>query len=238
MSNRGDKGGKAPSFNVLSAVSGARLEAEASRSDVQKKGDAIRNAEARRLREQGGTSSAAAFGAASSFAAAQRLGGGGLAAAPVPRAAGDISPRPVDCAEGEGGGEGSADNSPRGRSRSPSFKPYLEAWRKKHPEFEDFKPKIQRKRTIETNTAVVACGSAWASHYDDLQHLVKARHMRVDLRHGNKLMPVKTQIEGARRSSRAGVSDFTTQAGASHRQREEGKISKYSAFSACVALAC
>jgi hypothetical protein len=121
MSNRGDNGGKAPSFNVLSAVSGARLVAEASRSVVQQQGDAIRNAEAKRLREQGGTGSAAAFGAASSFAAAQRLGGGGLAAAPVPRA-GDISPRPVDCAEEEGGGEGSANNSPRGRSRSPSFK--------------------------------------------------------------------------------------------------------------------
>ena len=126
------------------------------------------------------TKSSAAFGEASRTAAEQRRAKGGLEAAPVARA-GDISPRPVDCAEGEGGGEGSADNSPRGRSRSPSFKPYLEAWRKKHPEFEDFKPKIQRKRTIETNTAVVACGSAWASHYDDLQHLVKARHMRVDL---------------------------------------------------------
>ena len=129
MSNRGDKGGKASSFNVLSAVSGARLVAEASRSVVQKQGDAIRNAEAKRLREQGGTSSAAAFGSASSFAAAQRLGGGGLAAAPVPRA-GDISPRPVDCAEEEGGGEGSANNSPRGRSRSPSFKPFSATWRK------------------------------------------------------------------------------------------------------------
>jgi hypothetical protein len=216
MSNRGDNGGKAPSFNVLSAVSRGRSVAEASRSVVHKQGDAIRNAEAKRLRE-GGTSSAAAFGLASSFAATHRLGGGGLAAAPVPRAAGDISPRPVDCAEGEGGGEGSADNSPRGRSRSPSFKPYLEAWCKKHPEFEDFKPKIRRKRTIETNTVVVACGSEWASHYDHLQPLVTARHMRVDLRHGNKLMPVKTQIEGESHSSRAGVSDFTTQAGASHR---------------------
>jgi hypothetical protein len=221
MSTRGDNGGKAPSFDVFSAVSGGRSVAEASRSVVQKQGDAIRNAEAKRCREQEGMKPAAAFGSASRFAAAQRMAGGGLAAVPVPRA-GDISPRPADCAEEGGCGAGSADNSPRGRSRSPSFKPYLEAWCQKHPEFEDFKPKIQRKRTIETNTAVVACGSAWASHYDHLQPLVTAKHMRMDSRHNNKLVAVKAQIEGERRSSRAGVSDFTTQAGALQRQREEG----------------
>jgi hypothetical protein len=68
MSNRGDNGGTAPSFDVFSAVIGGKSVAEQPRSVVQKQGGAIRKAEAKRCREQDGMSSAAAFGAVSSFA--------------------------------------------------------------------------------------------------------------------------------------------------------------------------
>jgi hypothetical protein len=44
----------------------------------------------------------------------------------------------------------------------------------------------------------------------------------MDSRHGNKLVAVKAQAQGERRSSRAGVIACTTEAGASQRQREQG----------------
>ena len=122
MSRGKDAGGKAQGFNVLDAVSKGRTAPNQPRSDVQKEVDAARTGIAATLRQQG-TKSSAAFGEASRTAAEQRRAKGGLEAAPVARA-GDISPRPANCAEEEGSGEGSAKNSPRGRSRSPSFKPF------------------------------------------------------------------------------------------------------------------
>ncbi len=51
--------------------------------------------------------------------------------------------------------------------------------------------------------------------------IVTARHMRFDSRHDDKLVAVKAQTEGGRHSGRAGVSEHTTQADASQRQREQ-----------------
>ena len=89
-----------------------------------------------------------------------------------------------------------------GKERSPSFKPESDAWRNSHPEFALYEPRMRRKRTAETNEAIVCAGTRWSGLRNDMSVLGGAKLQRVDHAHGGKLVDMKAMV-GARTSDRA-----------------------------------
>ena len=95
-----------------------------------------------------------------------------------------------------------------GKERSPSFKPESDAWRNSHPEFALYEPRMRRKRTAETNEAIVCAGTRWSGLRNDMSVLGGAKLQRVDHAHGGKLVDTKPMV-GARASHRASSREKT-----------------------------
>ena len=138
----GKKSAKTELFSTFHAMPAGGGRSGLQRSEVQKVADENFKERIQHWREQG-DDNRVAFGKASAERKQTREDEG--VARPVPMGSSLLAarpPTPPDVTEG-------------GRARSPSFRPDSPTWRATHCDFADYEERRQRKRTRETNEAIV-----------------------------------------------------------------------------------